>query len=671
MGEIPSSIDDEYRALKADLLEHGIRYYRDDAPIISDQEYDSLFKRLLSLESDYPELVEVDSPSQRVGSAPRSDLPEVRHRFPMLSLNNVFDRAELREFENRIRRHLGMSEEELVDFTLEPKIDGLGIELVYEDGVLVQAGTRGDGEVGEDVTPNARTIGDIPLRLKGTFPTRLEVRGEVFIERKAFDNFNAQRAENGESLFANPRNAAAGSLRQLDSRISALRPLSAIMYALSDTNEDYVPETHDELIVWLSSLGFRTMATPKAVGTDQAQQHYDAMLQKRFEFPFEIDGVVVKVSAHRLQAELGLLSRAPRWAVAYKLPAIQERTRVQSISLQVGRTGAITPVAELEPVNIGGVTVSRATLHNQDEIARKDIRVGDTVVVQRAGDVIPEVVSPILELRSSESLPFEFPSTCHICESDLVRPEDEAVSRCPNYMCAEQVVQRLRHFVSRKAMDIDGLGKEIVKQLTEHGLVRTPADLYRLNRDDLAILDGFGDKKASNLLTAIAESRSKGWKEFLFAVGIRHVGEHVAGLVSKAFPSMAALEVAGIEGLNDIHGVGSEVATSVVEFCGSEFGKALFEDFRSLGIDPSFEAAAKASNKLDGQVVVVTGKLQRLSRDEVHALVEAHGGRPSGSVSKKTSLLVVGEKAGSKLKKAESLGIPVLTEDEFLASIDT
>ena len=397
MGVVSPTSLEEYRVLKDELLEHGRRYYGDDAPIISDAEYDQRFRALLTFEAAHPDQVAPDSPSQRVGSAPRSDLPQVKHRFPMLSLNNVFDLDELTEFEARVRRHLGMQESETVDFTLEPKIDGLGIELVYEDGVLIQAGTRGDGETGEDVTPNARTIRDIPLRLRGNYPARLEVRGEVFIERQAFDDFNARRAEEGLSLFANPRNAAAGSLRQLDSKISAERPLSAIMYALSNTGEEFVPERHDALIAWLASLGFRTMETPGARGALEAQAHYEQMLAKRFDFPFEIDGVVVKVSEHRLQAELGLLSRAPRWAVAYKLPAVQETTTVEFISLQVGRTGAITPVAELQPVNIGGVTVSRATLHNQDEIQRKDIRVGDHVVVQRAGDVIPEIVSPILK----------------------------------------------------------------------------------------------------------------------------------------------------------------------------------------------------------------------------------------------------------------------------------
>ena len=671
MGVVSPTSLEEYRVLKDELLEHGRRYYGDDAPIISDAEYDQRFRALLNFEAAHPDKVAADSPSQRVGSAPRSDLPQVKHRFPMLSLNNVFDLDELTEFEARVRRHLGMQENETVDFTLEPKIDGLGIELVYEEGVLIQAGTRGDGETGEDVTPNARTIRDIPLRLRGNYPARLEVRGEVFIERQAFDDFNARRAEEGLSLFANPRNAAAGSLRQLDSKISAERPLSAIMYALSNTGEEFVPERHDALIAWLASLGFRTMATPGARGATEAQAHYEQMLAKRFDFPFEIDGVVVKVSEHRLQAELGLLSRAPRWAVAYKLPAVQETTTVEAISLQVGRTGAITPVAELQPVNIGGVTVSRATLHNQDEIQRKDIRVGDHVVVQRAGDVIPEIVSPILEKRPSDTAPFAFPTQCPVCDTSLVRPEGEAVSRCPNYFCGEQVVQRLRHFVSRKAMDIDGLGREIVKQLVEHGLVKTPVDLYRLDRGDLTILEGFGDKKTENLLSAIKESRDKGWKEFLFGLGIRHVGEHVAGLIAKVYPSMAALETADLDGLNDIHGVGTEVAASIVEFGASEFGRNLFEDFRSVGLDPQFELQERASAQLEGKVIVVTGKLQRLSRDEVHALIESHGGRPSGSVSKKTDLLVVGEKAGSKLKKAESLGIPVQTEDDFLASIDT
>ena len=657
-------------SLRELLREHNHRYYVLDTPTISDAEYDRLFRELKELEALYPALQSPDSPTQRVGAAPRSDLGQVEHRYPMLSLGNVFDDDELREFDLKIKRHLGLEPEAVVTYAVEPKIDGLGIELVYQGGLLTVASTRGDGKVGEDVTDNARTIGSIPLRLREGHTDLLEVRGEVFLPKAKFAELNQQRERDGESLFANPRNAAAGSLRQLDSKVTAKRPLAAILYAVSSIPaEPDLPEGHTDLVAWLAGLGFATLPTRRCHGVEQVAEAYRHFRDQRDAIDYEIDGVVIKVDEHRLQLDLGQVSRAPRWAVAYKLPAQQETTVVKDIIVQVGRTGALTPVAVLEPVNVAGVTVRRATLHNADEIARKDVRIGDTVLVQRAGDVIPEVVKAIEEKRPVGSVPFVFPSVCPICETPAERDEGAVVARCPNAICPGKTQESLRHYASRRAMDIDGLGEKIVVQLIEAGLVANLPDLYRLTYDSLIDLEGFKEKRTEKLLLAIDDSKKQGLARYVFGLGIRHVGEHVAGILAESFGSMSALASADTDILSEVHGIGPEVAQAVQAYFSDPEIRAMLEVLRELGLDPKLDKPVASSDLLDGKTVVVTGKLTRLSRDEMHALIKEHGGRPSSSVSSKTDLLVAGEKAGSKLAKAEKLGVSVVSEQAFLAML--
>ena len=667
----PRADDERASALREILSEHNHRYYVLDKPTVSDAEYDRLFRELSELEARFPELWQQDSPTQRVGAPPRSDLGQVEHRYPMLSLGNVFDDDELREFDLKIKRHLGLEAESEVNYAVEPKIDGLGIELVYRDGLLTVASTRGDGKVGEDVTDNARTIGSIPLRLRTALPGLIEVRGEVFLPKAKFLELNQQRERDGESLFANPRNAAAGSLRQLDSQVTAKRPLAAILYAVSSIpTEPELPENHVDLVTWLGELGFATLPTKRCMGVDEVAEAYRYFLEQREAIPYEIDGVVIKVDEHRLQLDLGQVSRAPRWAVAYKLPAQQETTVVNDIIVQVGRTGALTPVAVLEPVTVAGVTVSRATLHNADEIARKDVRIGDTVLIQRAGDVIPEVVKVIEEKRGQDLQPYVFPTHCPMCATAAERDEGAVVVRCPNALCPGKVQEGIRHYASRRAMDIDGLGEKIVFQLIESGLVKTLPDLYKLTYDTLIDLEGFKEKKTEKLLLAIDDSKKQSLARFIFGLGIRHVGEHGAGILAESFGSMGALAHADVDVLSDIHGIGPEVAQAVRRYFSDLDIRAMLEELRELGLDPKLEQPVAASDLLDGKTVVVTGKLVQRSRDEMHALIKEHGGRASSSVSSKTDLLVAGEKAGSKLAKAEKLGVRVVTEEAFLALLD-
>ena len=661
-----SGVKEEIEELRNDLDTYSYEYHVLDAPTISDARYDKLYRRLVDLEEAHPEYASATSPTKRVGDAPLEDFPQVTHRFPMLSLGNVFDHDQLREFDLRIKRHLGVPASATLTYVAEPKIDGLGIELIYEDGVLQTACTRGDGNVGEDVTSNARTIPSVPLSLRQAIPGVFEVRGEVFFPTEAFVEYNSRREAAGEGLFANPRNAAAGSMRQLDPRITAERPLRAIMYSLSSVPVGAgVPDSHYDLIGWLRELGFATFEVRRCQGVEEVMAAYEALLEERDSLPFEIDGVVVKVDSHQQQADLGQVSRAPRWATAYKLPAKQETTVVLEITVQVGRTGALTPVAELEPVQVAGVTVSRATLHNADEILRKDVRVGDTVLIQRAGDVIPEVVKSIASLRPEGSVPFLFPRRCPQCEHEVVRPEGEVVTRCPNGQCPAKVRESLRHFAGRKAMDIEGLGREVVKQLTESGLVRALVDLYHLDFERVLELDGFGEKKTENLFLAIEVSKTRPLSAFIFALGIRHVGEHVAAVLAEAFPDLRALSAATLEELNQVHGIGTEVASAVATYFSEQESARLFESLLEAGIKPVVAEEVKASEVLAGKSVVVTGKLTGMSRDEIHALIKTHGGRPVSSISKKTDLLVAGEKAGSKLDKAEKLGVSVISEDEL------
>ncbi len=667
MAKSKANVEAQVQTLRRDLEEHSYRYHVLDQPIISDAQYDKLMRELEAIEAVHPELVRPDSPTQRVGAAPSASFAQVRHRVPMLSLGNVFDEAGFTDFDAKVKRHLGMPAEAIVTYAVEPKIDGLSIELVYHDGQLVQASTRGDGTTGEDVTLNARTIKAIPLRLREAYAGELEVRGEVYYPKARFAELNREREEAGEPTFANPRNAAAGALRQIDANVTAKRPLSALFYAVAEPSR-MKPKTHVELTAWLAGLGLPIPKPTLCEGTEAVLAVYRDTIVKREGFPYEIDGLVVKVNDHGLQTDLGFVSRAPRWAIAFKLPAREEVTTVESIRVQVGRTGALTPVANLAPVQVGGVTVTSATLHNAEEIARKDVRAGDSVLVRRAGDVIPEVVQVILEKRPSHAVAFDFPTSCPSCGTTVVRDEGEVVWRCPNVVsCPAQVRERIRHWAGRRAMDIEGLGDKIVNALVDKKLVLDVADLYRLTLEQLTTLERFGDKSASNLLSAIAASREQPLARFIFALGVRHIGETVATRLAEHFRSVDAMLAATEESLDGVHGIGPELASAWVGHFAMTENRALVEKLRSVGVNPKPPVSTVVSAQLAGKAIVVTGTLSTMSRDEAHARIVAHGGRVASSVSKKTDYLVAGEAAGSKLAKAQELGVKVITEDDLLA----
>lgn len=671
MSKGGSSEADRYRYLQTELarLEHA--YYILDQPLVPDAEYDRLYRELLDLEAKHPDWITPDSLSQRVGGAPLKVFDEVWHTVPMLSLNNAFDEAELIAFDRRCREGLGL---EKVEYACELKFDGLAISLRYEAGVLVRAATRGDGTSGEDVTANVRTIRSIPLRLAGKqLPEVLEVRGEVFMHRDDFERMNKSAAAKGEKEFANPRNAAAGSLRQLDSKITAKRPLSFYAYGLGALEpSNWLPESHGQLLDRYCELGLPVCHERKVVSSvDGLREFYQAMGAKRNQLPYEIDGVVYKVNSFKLQNVLGFVSRAPRFAIAHKYPAQEEITTVLGIDVQVGRTGAITPVARLSPVVVGGVTVTNATLHNEDEVRRKDVRVGDTVVVRRAGDVIPEVVSVVLDRRPSNTKPFEIPSHCPICDSHIERLADEAVARCSGGLfCAAQRKQALLHFAHRRAMDIDGLGDKIVDQLVDLNLVRTPADLYRLGFSALANLDRMGEKSADNLIQAIAQSKSTSLPRFIFGLGIRHVGESTAKDLAKYFGNMHALMDAQMDDLLRVNDVGPVVADSIISFMSETHNREVIEQLLASGIE--FQAEERiAGVDLSGKTFVLTGTLPTMSRDQAKALLEAAGAKVAGSVSQKTSYVVAGADAGSKLDKANELGVPVIDEEALMKMLSS
>ncbi|HSI04698.1 MAG TPA: NAD-dependent DNA ligase LigA, partial [Myxococcota bacterium] len=661
------NVEAQAQSLRRELEEHSYRYHVLDQPIVSDAQYDKLMRELEALEAAHPHLVTPDSPTQRVGAAPSTAFASVRHRVPMLSLGNVFDEAGFVDFDAKVKRQLGLPTDATVTYAVEPKIDGLSIELVYRDGVLFQASTRGDGTTGEDVTLNARTIKAIPLRLREAHAGELEVRGEVYYPKARFADLNREREEAGESTFANPRNAAAGALRQIDANITAKRPLSALFYAVAEPSR-MKPKTHAELTTWLASLGLPIPKPTVCDGTDAVLAVYRETIIKREEYPYEIDGLVVKVNDHALQTDLGFVSRAPRWAIAFKLPAREETTTVESIRVQVGRTGALTPVANLAAVQVGGVTVTSATLHNAEEIARKDVRAGDSVLVRRAGDVIPEVVQVILEKRPASATPFVFPTTCPSCGAAVVRDEGEVVWRCPNTVsCPAQVRERIRHWAGRRAMDIEGLGDKIVNALVDKELVRDVADLYTLTLEQLTAMERFGEKSASNLLSAIASSREQPLSRFMFALGVRHIGETVAARLAEHFRSVDAMLAATEESLDGVHGIGPELAQAWVKHFAVPENRALVEKLLAVGVKPKPPVSTVISAQLAGKAFVVTGTLSSMSRDEAHARIVAHGGRVASSVSKKTDYLVAGEAAGSKLAKAQELGVKVISEDELLA----
>jgi DNA ligase (NAD+) len=649
------------------LLEHHNRlYYVFDAPEITDADYDALFRELQGLEQRFPELVTPESPTQRVGGAPLEKFVAVAHRLPMLSLENATNEAEIREFDLRVKKILGMSQEQRIDYVCEPKMDGLAVELVYEEGGLAVASTRGDGITGEEVTANIRTVRSLPLRLVGErIPGLLEVRGEVFLSLDAFQHINAEKEEEGEAPFANPRNAAAGSLRQLDPRITARRPLSIFCYA-PGVCEGAEFASQQEFFGRIAAWGLPVNPLIRRVeGIEAAVVYYLEMQQQRESLPYEIDGTVIKVDSFALQRELGEKSRSPRWAVACKFPPRQAMTVVQAIIPSVGRTGVITPVAQLQPVEISGVTVSRATLHNWDEIAAKDIRVNDTVVVERAGDVIPAVVRVLVEQRHADAQPSHPPRTCPECGSEVVRIAGEVAVRCLGLSCPPQIRESIRHFASRNAMDIEGLGEKFIEQLLSLGLVQSVADIYYLTRDDFMRFERMGDKLASNLLAAIGNSKQRDLGRFIFALGIRHVGERTAKSLAQAFGSLENLEKATFEELTSIRDIGATVAQSIRTFFDNRKNIAVIGRMLDAGVAPAIEQK-KVGGRFTGKTFVFTGALTRFTREEAQRLVENEGGHAVGSVSKKTDYVVAGEDAGSKLAKARELGVTVLSEDEFL-----
>jgi len=660
-------------ALIREINEHAYRYYVLDDPTVSDAEYDRLMRELEDLEKQFPDLASDNSPTRRVGGPILDSFEEFRHPTPMLSLQNAFCEEEFLEFDKRVHQRLDFSA--AVVYMAEPKLDGVALELVYEDGRLQAAATRGDGTVGENVSANARTIRNIPLQLRppatGSVPARLVVRGEVIIFKQDFEKLNRQQEEAGEKAFANPRNAAAGSLRQLDSRVTAARPLSACMYAAG--GEVAGVFTQEKFLALLKELGFPTNPLArKCTGTGEVLQAYRDLLQQRFDLPYEVDGLVVKVDSFDLQKKLGEISRSPRWAIAYKFPAVQETTQVLDIAVQVGRTGALTPVAKLRPVRVGGVEVSRATLHNQDEIERKDVRVGDTVFVQRAGDVIPEVVSVVLEKRTGDPPRFKFPQNCPVCGGRVVRPEGEAAHRCTNMNCPAQLQARIRHFAQRTAMDIEGLGDKLVAQLVERDLVKNVADLYHLDHQTLAGLERMADKSAQNLIDALERSKTRELSRFVYALGIRHVGEHIADLLVQAFGSLEKFQAASRDDLEAVAGIGPEVAASVRAFFAEKKNLEVIERLYRAGIKPPAPPKPEvdpADLPLSGTSVVLTGTLTSMPRSKAKAIIERLGGKVASSVSKKTGLVIAGNNPGSKLEKAEKLGLKIIDEQEFLSLI--
>ena len=652
--------------LRKALHRHNHRYYVLDDPEISDAEYDRMMQELKLLEEDHPQLASPDSPTARVGAPPLQKFESVAHTIPMLSLDNGFNDEDILEFDRRVRRNLDTRDEIL--YTAEPKMDGVAVELIYENGKLVTASTRGDGLTGEVITTNVKTIQTVPLVMQNdgltALPPGLEIRGEVFIGLDAFKKFNQERIDQELPPFANPRNAAAGSLRQLDSKITAARPLEIFFYGVGIV-EDFEFESHGELLESLTKWGFRINPLIRSAVTIEAVlSYYRELNEKRHQLAYDIDGVVVKVDRIVLQQRLGATSRSPRWAIAYKFKAIQETTTLEAIEVQLGRTGVLTPVAHLKPVNVGGVTVSRATLHNEDEIQKKDVRIGDQVLVQRAGDVIPEIVKVIASKRDGSETRFKMPKQCPVCDSAVVRMAGEAATRCINSSCSAQVKERIKHFASKAAFDIDGLGKKLVDQLVDKKLLSSFADIFNLDENALSELERMGAKSAANLKNAIEHSKSIAFARFLFALGIRHVGEHVAALLADHFHDLDALMDCPREELESVEGIGPIVAESITHFFEQERNLHIVNQLFDSGVKLETAARRKAG-KLKDQVFVLTGALQSFTRSRAKALIEAAGGKVSGSVSGNTDYVVAGESPGSKLIKAKELGVAVIDEARF------
>jgi DNA ligase (NAD+) len=650
------------RELVDAIAHHDTKYYVEDSPEISDYEYDMLVKELAQLEERFPDLVLIDSPTQRVSGKPLEEFPQVEHKVTMLSLDNSYSPDELREFHTRIVKWLPGEE---VEYVVEPKIDGLGVALLYEDRALVRGATRGDGRVGEDVTSNLRTIRSIPLRLRPESPLRtVEVRGEVYMTVDGLKRLNRQREERGEPPFANPRNAAAGSVRQLDPKATASRPLDAFFYTLS-YREGGMPEKHTECLKAMKASGLRVNPDVQVLGSiDEVLDQISRWESMREELGYEIDGMVVKVNSLEQQKRLGHTAKSPRWAIAYKFPPKQMTTRLEDITIQVGRTGALTPVAVLEPVSVGGVTVSRATLHNEDEVKRKDLMIGDVVLVERAGEVIPQVVKPVKERRTGRERPFKMPTSCPVCGSRAVREEGEAVRRCVNASCPAQVKERLRHFCCRDAMDIEGAGPALIEQLVGKELVSTISDLYKLDQKDLLGLEGVAEKSSENILRAIRGSAEREFPRVLFGLGIRHVGRTTASDLAEAFGSMDRLASASREELSRVEGVGDIVAGAVRDFFDDPKNRRLVKELESAGL--KMESERKRGGALEGKVFLFTGELDSMTRSEAESLVESLGGKSSSSVTKSTDYVVVGEAPGSKLEKARKMGKEIIDEKAFL-----
>ena len=660
-----SSAQQRHAELCREIARHNRLYHLLDQPEISDAEYDALFRELLDLEERHPELATAESPSRKVGAPAADKFAPVEHAVPMLSLKNAKNAEDFGEFDKSLRGTF-LSRTEALEYACEMKLDGVAVELTYEDGQLVRASTRGDGFVGEDITENVRTIGTVPQQLTPPCPAQLDVRGEIYIDLADFQQLNRAQEDAGEKSFANPRNAAAGSLRQLDARVTAGRPLKMFCYGIGRL-QGSLPATQLGILQQLQNWGLRVNLgeTALANGVDEVVACYRALQQRRDGLPFEIDGMVVKVNDVALQHELGMVSRSPRWAIALKFPPRQEETVIDSVGLQVGRTGAITPVAHLRPVAVSGVTVSRASLHNWDEIQRLDIRVGDHVVVERAGDVIPDVVRVVFAKRTGREQPVPIPENCPECSSPVSRKPGEVVPRCSNVHCPAQAIESIKHFVSRDAMDIDGLGEKQLGQLIAAGKVRDVADLYTLSKQDLFALARMGDTLADKLLRSIDGSRRRPLSRLLFALGIRHVGRNTAKILAKRFASLDQLAECTREQLTAIHEVGDKVADSLIDYLSNPDKILLLAKLRAAGVTPEAEVIIQQDGPLSGKTFVITGTLTRWSRQEAEALIEKFGGRAAGSVSKKTDYVLAGENAGSKLDKARTLGVEILDEEAF------
>nr|WP_320013373.1 NAD-dependent DNA ligase LigA [uncultured Desulfobacter sp.] len=662
----------EAQKLRRELTEHSYRYHVLDDPVIDDQTYDMMLRKLIEIETRYPELVTEDSPTRRIGAPPLTAFDTASHSVPMLSLDNAFNDQEILDFHARC---LKLSGADALTYTAEPKLDGVAVELTYENGVLVLATTRGDGYTGEVITENIRTIKSVPLRLmdnKISVPDFIEVRGEVIIQHKDFEKLNQRRLDTGESVFANPRNAAAGSLRQLDSKITAQRPLTIFVYGVGVVR-GLSFSTQALMLECLSDLGFPlSPLIKKGISIRQVLENFKHLESLRSELAYDIDGMVIKVDDILIQQALGEKIKSPRWAIAYKFPAMEKTSKILDITVQVGRTGTLTPVADLVPVNIGGVTVSRATLHNADEIKRKDIRINDTALITRAGDVIPKVVKIIPAARTGEERVFSMPETCPVCGSRVRRLKGEAAVKCINAMCSAQIKERIRHFVSKKALDVDGLGKKLVEQLVDEKLVSSFADLFRLDRDSLAGLERMGLKSADNIINAIVQSKTVSFSRFIFALGIDHTGEHAARLLAQKFADLDALMAADTQSISTIHGMGETTAAAVTGFFTIEENIRTVKDLLDAGVaitNDLYGDADEKDNAVSGKIIVLTGSFETLTRNQAKAKLLALGAKVTGSVSKKTDIVIAGSKAGSKLTKAEEFGITVWDEAKLLELI--